>query len=133
MTVTNNETTFATNQWYAIFAGWLIVPIILAFMDFLGAIIMVALIHPSHITGTDLIIYYGDLIKLPLLILTFIMLFLRKRLFPIIINIYFAFAAIVTLILYQNGLELDVFQLAVSFVWIVYFIRSERVKATFTK
>src|SRR5690625_6386626 len=74
MSETNNDSNFDTSQWYAIFAGWLFVPIIIAFMRLLGAIIMVIFVNPSQITGLELTIYYGDLISLPILIPTFIML-----------------------------------------------------------
>jgi len=132
MSETNNDSNFDTSQWYAIFAGWLFVPIIIAFMRLLGAIIMVIFVNPSQITGLELTIYYGDLISLPILIPTFIMLFLRKRWFPILIIIYFVTNAILTVTYYIKGHNLDVFQLVMSLIWIVYFIRSKRVKATFT-
>jgi len=133
MSKTNTELDLKTNHWYGPFVGWLIIPIIVAFLDLLGAIIMVIFLNPSEINGTDLLIYYADVVVLPILIVTFIMMFLRKRFFTYLIIVYFAISAIFTIIFYRYGMKLDVFQLVMSIVWIIYFIRSERVKATFTK
>src|SRR5690625_6049367 len=102
MSKTNTELDLKTNHWYAPFAGWLIIPIIVAFLDLLGAIIMVIFVNPSEINGTDLLIYYADVVVLPILNVTFIMMFLRKRYFTFLIIVYFTISAIFTIIFYRS-------------------------------
>src|SRR5690625_2040085 len=107
MNQSNNELNVDTSQWYAIFSGWLIVPNIVAIIDFLGAIIMVTFVQPSQFSGTEILIYYGDVIRLPLLFLIFFMLFKRKRLFPTLMIIYFALNIVLIITFYLNDLPLD--------------------------
>lgn len=129
----NDEITFDTSKWYAIFSGWLIFPAIFTLLVFIGAIIMVIFVDPSELSGFDLVIYYFDVLTIPYLIITYILWFRRKRIFPYFMIVYFLCNAGLNLAFYISGFQLDPLNLIMSIVWIIYFIRSKRVKATFTK
>jgi|SRR5690625_1573087 len=129
----NPDKEFDTSQWYAIFSGWLIVPILVSFMGFLGALIMLIFVNPKDISGIDLAIYYGDISILPVLLAAFIFMFMRKRYFPYLMIAYFLITGTLSIVYYMNGLDLNVINVFMAVVWIGYFIRSERVKVTFTK
>ena len=127
------EITFDTSQWYAIFAGWLIFPAVFTLFAFLGAIIMFLFVDPSELSGFDLVIYYADVVTIPYLIIVYIVWFKRKRIFPHLMVIYFLFAIAVNVSYFIYGYQLDVINLAMAIVWIFYFTRSKRVKATFVE
>lgn len=129
----SDEMTFDTSKWYAIFSGWLILPAIFTLLIFIGAIIMVTFRSPSQLSGFDLVIYYADLITIPYLIITYIFWFLRKKAFPYIMIGFFILLAGMNIAYFISGYQLDPVNLLMSIVWIIYFIRSKRVKATFTK
>lgn len=131
MTETTEINEFETHHWYAIFSGWLIIPAIVTLFALTGAIIMVIFVNPAELEGFDLIIYWVDACTLPLLLAIFYTWFTRKRFFPILIIIFFAINALFGITFFIAGHGIDFVSLAMSIVWIVYFIRSKRVKATF--
>jgi len=57
--------------------------------------------------------------------------FKRKKILPILMIFYFIINAAWNLSFLANGYDLDIFNLAMSIIWVIYFIRSRRVKATF--
>lgn len=128
-----NEMTFDTSKWYSIFSGFLILPAIFTVLTFLGAIIMVMYRSPSQLSGFDLVIYYFDAFTIPYLIITYILWFKRKKIFPYFMIVYFGLTALLQLSYFIAGHPLDTLNLVMSIVWVIYFIRSQRVKATFTK
>lgn len=132
-TAQKQELTFDTSKWYAIFSGFLIFPAIFLLLTLLGAIIMFFFSNPSELSGFDLFIYYTDVVTIPYIIIIYILWFMRKQILPIFIIIYFLFTAAVNVIYFVNGYQLDPVNLAMSIVWIVYFFKSNRVKATFVK
>lgn len=124
---------FETDHWYAIFAGWLIIPAINTLFALTGAIIMVTFVNPAELKGFDLVIYCFDAISIPLLIVTIFTWIKRKRIFPKLIIVFFALMAIFNIAYIANGYGVNVISLTMSVVWIVYFIRSKRVAETFIK
>lgn len=132
-TTNNNEQNFEADHWYAIFSGWLIFPALVAFFALIGSAIMVIFVNPAELSGFDLMIYWVDAISLPLLLIIFYTWFTRKRIMPILIIIFFIINVLFNLSYFIAGYGIDMVNLAVSIIWIVYFIRSKRVKATFIK
>lgn len=132
-TTDKKEQVFETDHWYAIFSGWLIIPAIVSLFAFLGALIMVLFVNPTKLTGFDLFIYMMDLIFLPLLFITFITWFKRKKIFPKLIIIFFTLTALFNVTYFAFGHGIDFINLTMSIVWIIYFIRSKRVTQTFTE
>lgn len=126
------EITFDTKSWYAPFAGWLILPFIFTFFSLIGALIMYFFVEPDKLSGFDLNIYYADIVTIPYILIMYIFWIRRKSIFPFLMIVYFIFNAVVTISYYVNGHQFDPINLAISIVWIFYFIRSKRVKATFT-
>ncbi len=124
---------FDTSHWYAIFSVWLIVPAIVTLFGLLGAIIMVLFVKPTQLNGFDLVIYLADVVYLPLLIFTYITWVKRKKIMPKLIVVYFALTIVMNFLYAIFGFGLDPVSLVMSTIWIVYFIRSERVKVTFVK
>lgn len=132
-TTNNNEQNFETDHWYAIFSGWLIFPALVAFFALIGSAIMVIFVNPAELSGFDLMIYWVDAISLPLLLIIFYTWFTRKRIMPILIIIFFIINVLFNLSYFIAGYGIDMVNLAVSIIWIVYFIRSKRVKVTFIR
>src|SRR5690625_48865 len=127
------EQQFDTDPWYAIFAGFLIIPAISTLIGFIGAIIMVIFINPFEISGFDLAFYCTDAVSIPLLLIVYYTWFRRKRIFPIFLILYFGLHTLLGLAYFIAGHGLDIFNLVMNIVWIIYFIRSQRVKVTFIK
>ncbi|MEI3605063.1 DUF2569 domain-containing protein [Pseudogracilibacillus sp. SE30717A] len=126
-----NTKKFETDHWYAIFSGLLIIPAIVTLFGLLGALIMVIYVNPTQLSGFDLVIYFADVIYLPLLIILYFTWFKRKKIMPKLIIVYFALTIVMNLLYSIFGFGIDVLNLAMSTIWIVYFIRSKRVKETF--
>lgn len=133
MSDSNNNIEFDRTGWYAVIQGWLIVPFAIALFDLVGAIIMVLFANPSQFSGNDILFYYGDFIRLPIVTIAMVLLFTRHRLYPITMMIYFFINIILVVVFYIYDLSLDTLRLIMSAGLIVYFIRSKRVKSTFVK
>src|SRR5699024_8872387 len=132
-TTNNNEQNFETDHWYAIFSGWLIFPALVAFFALIGSAIMGIFVNPAELSGFDLMIYWVDAISLPLSLIIFYTWFTRKRIMPILI-ILFCIIDVLCGLSYCIAVQVvDIVNLAVRIIWIVYFIRSKRVAATFIK
>ena len=131
-TTEKKELHFNQNVWYAPFAGWLAFPLIFTFISLIGALIMYIFVDPSELSGFDLNVYYADIVTIPYLLITYIFWIRRKRFLRILMIFYFVFIGAVNISYYVNGFQFDPFNLVMSIVWIFYFIRSKRVKATFT-
>lgn len=129
---TNNEPVLETNHPYAIISGWLIIPAIATVLTFIGSIIMVTFRKPSQLEGFDLFIYYTDLLFVPFLIVVFYTWIKRKKILPILMIVFFLLNAAWNLVYLANGYNIDLLNLGMSIIWIIYFIKSKRVKATFT-
>lgn len=127
----NKDQTFQTDHPLAFVSGWLIVPAVATLLTFLGSIIMVTFQKPSTLKGFDLFIYYTDLFYIPFLLIVFYMWIRRKKALPILMIIYFLISAAWNITFLAYGFAADVFNLGMSLIWIIYFLKSERVKATF--
>jgi|SRR5699024_3211360 len=132
-TLENKEKQFETEHWYAIFSGFLIIPAIVALLTLLGATIMVIFVDPSELSGFDLVFYWVDAVYIPLLLFIFYTWFTRKRYFPVLMIVFFSIRVLLNLTYFISGYGIDPVNLVVSIIWIIYFIRSERVKQTFVK
>ncbi len=131
MSEPNINENFNTSEWYAVVKGWLIVPFLIALFDLVGAIIMVIFAQPSQFSDNEILFYYGDFIRLPFLVIAFVLLLKRNRFYPITMMIYFFINILLIVMFYLNDLQLDTLRLVMSAGLIIYFVRSKRVKATF--
>lgn len=127
----NNEFHVDNNNPYAFIAGFLIIPFVAAVLTFIGSIIMVTFQNPSELAGFDLFIYITDALYIPLLLFIFYSWIKRKKLLPYLMIVYFVISSVWNLTFLANGYSLDFFNLGMSIIWIIYFIKSRRVKATF--
>ena len=73
---------FETDIRYAPVAGWLVFPAIFSLFTFLGAIIMIAFVNPTILTGFDLAIYSMDVFFFVYLAITYFFWFKRKSFLP---------------------------------------------------
>jgi len=131
--VRDNKPKFDTSLWYAPFNGWLIVPALMTLLLFIGAIIMVIFVRPSELNGFDLAIYWMDVFNLVYLFITYLCWIARKKILPILMIIFFAILSIWIIVMYKHNDAANYFNLVASIIWILYFIRSERVKQTFVR
>lgn len=131
--VRDNKPKFDTSLWYAPFNGWLIVPALMTLLLFIGAIIMVVFVRPSELNGFDLAIYWMDVFNLVYLFITYLFWISRKKVLPILMIIFFIVMSIWIIIMYTYNEAANYFNLVASIIWILYFIRSERVKQTFVR
>lgn len=127
----NNQDQFDTSSKYAIFHGFLIVPFLIAVMQFLGAIIMVLFVNPTDLEGFEKVIYYADLIRIPILMLTFWAMVRRSHWYRWLMVIFFWANAFYLASFHYSDLPTDIFQIVMCIVFVVYFLLSKRVQATF--
>lgn len=125
------EQEFDTTHKYAIFHGFLIIPFLVAAIQFLGAIVMVLAVNPTSIEGFDQVIYYTDLVRIPILIIAFILMLKRNLWYRFIMIIYFWGNAFYLAAYYFNDLPTDLFQIVMCIAFVLYFLLSRRVRATF--
>ena len=129
--VRDNKPKFDTSLWYAPFNGWLIVPALMTLLLFIGAIIMVVFVHPSELNGFDLAIYWMDVFNLVYLFITYLFWIARKKILPVLMIVFFVVMSIWIIVMYTQNEAANLFNLVASIIWILYFVRSERVKQTF--
>lgn len=122
---------FDTSSPWAPLQGFLIIPFLAIILTFIGSIIMVTFQNPSELSGFDLFIYWTDAFYIPLLLIIFFTWYKRKKILPFLMMFYFIISAAWNFSFLINGFDLDVFNLAMSIIWFIYFIRSKRVKQTF--
>jgi len=126
-----DKITFDTSSPLAPIQGFLIIPFIAIILTFLGSVVMALFQNPAKLDGFDLFIYWTDVFYIPLVLVIFYTWFKRKKALPFLMIIYFIINAAWNLSFLANGYDLDIFNLAMSIIWVLYFIRSRRVKATF--
>src|SRR5699024_4121874 len=129
--INENKETLDTTGKYAIFRGLLIFPFIYGFIRFIGALILVPITNPSEIGLFPKLLYYADFVNLFILGFAFVFMLLRKKLYPILMVLFYAMNAIFLIIYYFKGFPADIFQIFMSLVFIVYLVSSKRVKQTF--
>lgn len=124
---------FDTSPWYAPFYGWLIFPVIMTLLTFIGSIIMIIFQNPNELKGIELAIYSSDVVNLIYLAITYIFWILRKKILPILMMTYFALMSIWYVIMYMYNIPINYLFLIMMVGWIFYFARSQRVKQTFVR
>lgn len=128
-----NEAAFQTDSRYAIVAGWLIIPAIMIFLNITLLILFIANVNPVYLETYGLILYIAIILMIFFYLYIAYVWVKRKQILPklmiaaYIINILADLPAI-----FMEG-EAPGASLLFSLIWIAYFIRSKRVKATFIK
>src|SRR5699024_6489097 len=119
------EENFNTEHKYAIVSGWLILPAIFTLFTFLGSLIMLFFVNPMALSGFDVYIYLMDIILLPLLIVIYYVWWKQKHVLPKLMIVFFAIYALWEIFYYIGGVSINFFNIAVSIVWVIYFIKSK--------
>lgn len=128
---TTNQSEFKTDSHYAIVAGWLILPAIMILLNIVVEVYFVLAINPTTLVAYDLFIYIINVL-LALFYLFIIYTWVkRKQILPkLMIAVYIINILLYLPVLFIGG-EINWSSILFSFIWIGYFIRSKRVKATF--
>lgn len=128
-----NEDEFNVEHKFGMFAGWLIIPAISTLLTLTGSLIMAIFVNPSQLKGFELFIYFTDVLFIPMIFIIYFMWFKRKTMLPFLMVMYFLLHIIWNVTYYINGHHIDLFMIAMSLFWSFYFIKSKRVRATFTR
>lgn len=126
-----NEINFNLDHKFGMFMGWLIIPAISMLLTLAGSLIMLIFVNPTELHGFELFIYFTDVLFIPFILVIYYMWFKRKVWLPYFMTLYFLMHIIWNISYYLNGYPIDLFMIAMSLFWSVYFIKSKRVKATF--
>src|SRR5699024_4697826 len=100
---------------------------------FIESIMMFFFVRASVLNGFDLAVYGMDGFNLVYLFITYLLWIARKKILPILMIIFFIVMSIWIIVMYTYNEAADYFNLVASIIWILYFIRSERVKQTFVR
>lgn len=130
MTEQKNQA-FNTDFKYAIVSGWLIIPAIHALFTMLGSILIVFLGQPQNLEGAGLVTYIFSLVMILYLAFTAYAWIKRKRVLPLLMIVFYSLQTLESFTFVIAGFAEEYFYLLVNVIFIVYFIRSKRVKATF--
>ncbi|MBU5467312.1 DUF2569 domain-containing protein [Virgibacillus sp. MSJ-26] len=131
--IKQDEPNFNTDSKYAIVSGWLILPAIHVFVSTFGSVLILLMANPVELDQVGLTTYIFSAVMLLFTAVVIYSWIKRKRFVPILMIIFYLVQAAESLLVYISGYAEEMFYLLVSVVLIVYFIRSKRVKATFTK
>lgn len=127
-----NNTQFSNNLKYDIISGWLIIPAIHTVISLLGSLLIILIANPSTLDQSGTITYIGSAVMVIYLGFTMYAWVKKKKYLPILMMLFYAAQAVQNFMFYLEGFPAELFYMLVSVVLIVYFIRSKRVKATFT-
>lgn len=130
MTEQKNQA-FNTEFKYATVAGWLIIPTIHVLFTMLGSILIIFLGQPQNLEGAGLVTYIFSLVTVLYLGFTAYAWIKRKRVLPLLMIIFYSLQTLESFTFVIAGYGEEYFYLLVNVIFIVYFIRSKRVKATF--
>lgn len=125
------EPQFNTDFKYAIVAGWLIIPAIHVLFAVFGSILILVITNPVELEGVGLATYIFSLVLLLFSGYTIYAWVKRKRILPMLMIIFYIAQVGESSILSDIGEQ--PFFIVVCIIFIGYFIRSKRVKATFTE
>lgn len=131
--VRNTVPNFETSNWYAPFTGWLLVPTIMSLFTFLGSIIMIVFVNPKTLQDFELAIYAMDAFNFVYLLITYFFWIRRKKLLPKLMIGFFGIMSLWFITMYAFDKPISYINLVMAVGWIVYFVRSERVKQTFIR
>ncbi|WP_040983378.1 DUF2569 family protein [Oceanobacillus jeddahense] len=130
---TKKQSEFRTDFKYAIVAGWLIIPAIMIIFNIAAVTYVVIAVNPFYLDAYNLFIYIINFILVFFYLFIIYLWLKRKQILPkfmiaaYIINIF----SYLPLLIYEG--RLNWISILFSMIWIGYFIRSKRVKATFQK
>lgn len=139
MSELNRKKTFDTDFTYAIIAGWLIIPAIEIVFSFIGIISSLIVNNPFAYDGSDQWIYIFSYVMswlyIPLFIYIIVVWFKRKKLLPKLMILYYLISVLLAVIFmfHFRHLGAEWFPILFSLIWIGYFSKSKRVKATFIR
>jgi hypothetical protein len=123
---------FRTDFRYAIVAGWLILPALYLLFNLFSVGSVVISFNPLKMTGQELLVYIIYLfLALFYLFIAYNWLKRKKQLPLLMISAY-----VINILLNVNAWLAGaggLLGIGISLLWIVYFSRSRRVKATFTR
>ena len=129
---TNNQPEFNTDSPYAIVAGWLILPAIMVILNIAAAVYIVVVVNPAYLGAYNLVIYITNIILIFFYLFIIYSWIKRKRVLPKLMITAYTINILSHLpVLFMEG-ETGGGSILPSVIWILYFIRSRRVKATFT-
>ncbi|GIN21988.1 MAG TPA: DUF2569 domain-containing protein [Bacillus bacterium] len=126
-----NQPQFETNFRYAIVAGWLIIPALTILFNLVTVMYVILTFNPAHLGGYDLFIYITDFILVFFYLFTLYTWVKRKMILPKLMIATYTIDVLLSLPFMFVGAAIDWITILFSAVWIGYFIRSRRVKATF--
>lgn len=129
----NHKPTFNTDHPLAIINGFLIIPALIAILYFMMSIYIVISSNPSQLEGVVLATYLMHLFLIPYLIITVYFWIKRKRIIRLLMVIFFIIQALWSIAYMVYGVENEFMNVAVNIIWLIYFLKSNRVKETFIK
>ncbi|MGX8790391.1 DUF2569 family protein [Oceanobacillus sp. M60] len=128
-----HQSAFQTDSRYAIVAGWLIIPAIMILFSIISVVLLVIAVNPASLGTYSLVVYITSIILFFFYLFIIYIWIKRKQILPKLmitaysINILSNIPAI-----FVEG-EMPGGAILINLIWIGYFIRSKRVKATFTQ
>lgn len=128
-----NKIEVVNDSKYNFISGWLVIPAIHVIITLIGSLVIVLIANPSELDQTGTITYIYSAISVIYLAITAYAWFKRKRFLPILMMVFYAFQAILSLFSFLDGYTLELFYMLINVVLIIYFIRSKRVKKAFVK
>ncbi|KZE37998.1 hypothetical protein AV656_03440 [Bhargavaea cecembensis] len=129
---TDGDSEFHTDSRYAIVAGWLILPALYLLFNLFTVSSVILSFNPLDMRGQDLIVY---IIYLLLTVYYFYIAYnwiKRKKRLPLLIIIAYIINILINISAWLAGMG-GLLGIGISVLWIVYFVRSRRVKATFIR